>query len=90
MNYVWNYAKDKLLQRERGVTFLDVVEAISEGKLLDDMEHPNQEKFNHQHMLVVEICGYAYYVPYVMERDGTRFLKTIYPSRKATSKYLTN
>ena len=82
MNYAWNDAKDKLLQRERGVTFFDVVEAISEGKLLDDMEHPNQEKFNHQHMLVVEICGYAYYVPYVMERDERDILKLFIQAEK--------
>ena len=31
--------------------------------------------------------GYVYLVPYV-EQEGTRFLKTIIPSRKATKEYL--
>ena len=37
--------------------------------------------------MVLNIEGYAYLVPYV-EEGGTRFLKTIIPSRKATKEYL--
>ena len=33
---------------------------------------------------VVEADEYMYLVPFVTETDGTRFLKTIIPSRKAT------
>ena len=31
---------------------------------------------------------YIYLVPFVMEKDGTRFLKTIIPGRKGTRDYL--
>ena len=43
--------------------------------------------FCHELMLVIEIDGYAYLVPFVEGENG-RFLKTIIPSRKATRDYL--
>jgi len=88
MQYNWNSEKNKQLQKERGVSFADVVEAVSKGGTLADMVHPNKEKYSHQHLLIVKIKGYAYVVPYVVEEDGTKFLKTIYPARKANKKYL--
>ncbi|MCB2262342.1 MAG: hypothetical protein LGR52_05290 [Candidatus Thiosymbion ectosymbiont of Robbea hypermnestra] len=39
-------------------------------------------------ILVLEIKGYAYVVPYV-ESEDTIFLKTVFPSRKHTAIYLT-
>lgn len=38
-------------------------------------------------MFVVEIENYIYLVPFI-EKEDEIFLKTIYPSRKATKKYL--
>ncbi|AAO91568.1 hypothetical protein [Coxiella burnetii] len=38
-------------------------------------------------MYVVELNGYAYLVPFV-EEGGKLFLKTAFPSRKATKLYL--
>jgi hypothetical protein len=38
-------------------------------------------------LLVVEIDGYAFLVPFV-ERETEIFLKTVIPSRKATKHYL--
>jgi len=55
--------------------------------LLDDLSHPNQDKYEHQRLFVVDIAGYAYLAPYV-ESDEEIFLKTIIPSRKATKRYL--
>jgi hypothetical protein len=50
--------------------------------------HPNQEKYPNQSIYVVDINGYIYLVPFVKDKTGTRFLKTIIPSRKASKKYL--
>ena len=58
-----------------------VIEAIAEKGILLDFTHPNTEKYPNQRILVVEIEGYAYCVPYVVEGD-TWYLKTIYPSRR--------
>jgi len=38
-------------------------------------------------MFVVEIRDYVYIVPFVEDKEKY-FLKTIYPSREATKKYL--
>ena len=54
---------------------------------MDVLEHPNQERYPGQQIYVVEIDEYIHLVPFVTQTDGTRFLKTIIPSRKATREY---
>jgi hypothetical protein len=54
--------------------------------LLDDISHPNDEKYAHQLVFVVAIDDYVYLVPYVEPEDEI-FLKTVIPSRKATKQY---
>ena len=83
----WNKAKNDLLKTEREISFEDVVNAIEEKRVLDVREHPNTKKYPDQKMLIVEIDGYAYCVPYV-EDEEKYFLKTIFPSRRMTKKYL--
>jgi uncharacterized DUF497 family protein len=83
----WNAEKSLLLKEERGVSFEEVLSAISRGGLLSVMDHPNRTKYKHQKMLVVRIRDYAYLVPFV-ERDTEIFLKSIMPSRKATRQFL--
>ncbi|MEX2603671.1 MAG: hypothetical protein WD361_05690 [Gracilimonas sp.] len=85
----WNEAKNEKLKNERDVSFEEVVLAIANNQLLDVLEHSNKKKYPDQKIFVVALLGYAYYVPFV-ESDETYFLKTIYPSRKATKKYLDN
>jgi hypothetical protein len=51
------------------------------------IDHPNQEKYPQQKIIVVNINDYAYLIPRVETEDGI-FLKTIIPSRKMTAKYL--
>lgn len=51
----------------------------------DHFAHPNQERYPGQMIYVVDIDNYLYLVPFVTEPDGTIFLKTIIPSRKAMS-----
>ena len=58
-----------------------VIEAIAERGILAHFNHPNQTKYPGQKVLVVEIEGYAYCVPYVVDGE-VWFLKTIYPSRR--------
>jgi uncharacterized DUF497 family protein len=83
----WNADKNQTLMRERGISFEDVLFSIQDGDLLDDVSHPNSEKYPNQRMLVVNVEDYAYLVPYV-ETEDEIFLKTIIPSRKATKQYL--
>ena len=72
---------------EKGISFEDVVFYILQGDVLDDLKHPNPDKYPNQRVLVVKVEEYAYLVPYV-ETEDEFFLKTIIPSRKATKKYL--
>ena len=83
----WNTTKNIRLKAERGVSFEEVLSAISHGAVMDVLDHPNTEHYANQRMFVVRIRGYAYLVPFV-EIDDEIFLKTIIPSRKATRKYL--
>lgn len=85
--FEWNEEKNKSLRKERGISFEEIVEALKEEKLLDRYKHPNEKKYCHQEIFVVEIKGAAYIVPFV-EGEGKYFLKTIYKSRKATKKYI--
>ena len=83
----WNTEKNIRLKTERGVSFEEVLAAMSHGALLDVVSHPNIEQYPNQCIYIVRIRGYAYLVPFV-ETDKEIFLKTIIPSRIATKKYL--
>ena len=83
----WNSQKNQQLIEDRQISFEDILFNIQKGRLLDDIEHPNQVKYPSQRIFVVEVDEYAYLVPYV-ENDDEIFLKTVIPSRKATQQYL--
>lgn len=83
----WNREKNQKLRLERCVTFDEVLSVLESDGPLDIIDHPNKNKYPNQKMYVVEIEEYVYLVPFV-EDDEKRFLKTIFPSRKMTKKYL--
>ena len=83
----WDTNKNLMLMEHREISFDEIVEAISTGNLLVDVPH-HRGGFEHQRIFIVRVRSYAYVVPYVTQEDGTRFLKTIYPSRRATKKYI--
>lgn len=84
----WDDAKNAHLKKERGLGFDDILVALEQGGFLDLVEHPDQERYGGQRILIVAYAGYAYLVPFV--DDGARwFLKTVIPSRKATRRYET-
>ena len=76
----WNPDKNRQLVVERGIS-------IERGGIVDVLEHPDQERYPGQMIYVVDIEQYLYLVPFVTAPDGTRFLKTIIPSRKAMREY---
>ena len=83
----WSHEKNETLKKERSISFEEIVLAIESGGLLDELKHPNKEKYPNQLVFVVGLDGYAYLVPYVEETEYY-FLKTVIPSRKATRDYL--
>ena len=87
ISFDWSEEKNRQLMEQRGISFEFVVSSIEQDSLVDVLEHPNQERYPGQLIYVVEIVEYIYLVPLVIRGDGTRFLKTIIPSRKATRDY---
>jgi uncharacterized DUF497 family protein len=83
----WPQDKNELLKAERGISFEEITVAVEAGALLDVVPHPNPKKYPRQKVMVVEVFGYAYLVPFV-EEDDHFFLKTIIPSRKATRDFI--
>ena len=85
--FKWNVEKNETLARKRGITFEEIVKRIELGAKVIETDHPNQKRYPNQKILIVDVDGYAYLVPCVIDKDEY-FLKTIIPSRKATKKYL--
>lgn len=83
----WPVDKNEALKAERGISFEEITVAIEAGGLLEVVAHPNPRKYPRQKVMVVEVFGYAYLVPFV-EEDDHFFLKTIIPSRKATRDFI--
>lgn len=75
----WDSRKSELLKRTRGVSFEEILKA----KPLGARENLAR---SHQNVLLFELHGYIWIVPYVGHGDEI-FLKTLYPSRKFTKKW---
>ena len=85
-SYNWNIEKNNILKKTRNISFEEIVLAISEHKIMEIYNHPNQEKYPGQKIYEIEYNDYIFLVPYV-ETETEYFLKTIIPSRKATKKH---
>jgi hypothetical protein len=86
---IYNFSPEKnaWLIEVRGISFEEIIAALEAQKVLDIVEHPNSTKYAHQKMYIVELRDYVYLVPFVKESNKI-FLKTAFPSRKATKQYL--
>ena len=84
----YSLEKNELLKKQRNISFEDVILSINNGYLIDDIEHPNKEKYLNQNIFIIliKIKNYVYLVPYI-EDDNVIYLKTIIPSRKMNKKY---
>ncbi|GLR25081.1 hypothetical protein [Limnobacter litoralis] len=65
----WNHEKNEVLKSERSISFEEIVLAIEADGVLDNLNHPNSNKYPGQSILVVALNGYAYLVPYVEEPE---------------------
>jgi hypothetical protein len=85
--YEYSAEKNAGLKEERGISFEEIIYYINNGYLLDVVQHPNKDKYAGQNFYIVDVDNYVYLVPFIRE-GGRTFLKTIFPSRKHTKKYL--
>lgn len=80
--------KNLLLFETRGLCFEDVLKAIEEKEVLDDLKHTNL-KYPNQRILVIKREKYIFAVPYVLDlKKKAIFLKTVYLSRVLTERYM--
>jgi uncharacterized DUF497 family protein len=85
--FEFSVKKNIKLKQERGISFEEVIALIDNECLIDIVEHSNKEKYPQQKFYIIDVNGYAYLVSFVRNGDKI-FLKTIFPSRKATREYL--
>ena len=76
----WNIEKNIELKQERDVTF----EQLMSSRFIGIEKHPKRPN---QHLMLFEYKGYVWVIPYIDE-DQYYFLKTAFPNRKFTQKYL--
>ncbi len=84
-DYVFDPGKNARLIQERGISFDRIIALIEGGRLIQVLEHPDKERYPGQLLYEVDVDGYVHVVP-VVRQGRTLYLKTIYPSRKATRK----
>ena len=89
MKFLWEEDKNNLLKKYREISFEEIILLIENKQIVDVIEHPNQEKYNGQIFILVERDNYIYVIPAFISDSGEEcHLKTIYPSRKYTEKFL--
>ena len=82
MDFRYNYEKNSQLLKIRGVGFEEIIQAISDGNILDIRKHPNQNIF------YVRLLEEVYAIPFIEEKNDCIFLKTLFPTRKARKEFL--
>jgi hypothetical protein len=87
MNIRRSKEKNDILNQERNISFEQAAQAIYDGNILFVWSHPNTEQYPNQSIFVFAYEKYAYVVPFVQTWDEI-FLKTIYPSRIRTKRFL--
>ena len=76
----WSREKNAELKETRNVTF----EQLVNSRFIGIEKHIKKA---HQQLMLFEFNRYVWVVPYV-EEQGYLFLKTAFPNRKYTKKYL--
>ena len=89
MRFVWDEDKNNVLKQQRNISFEQIILSIENKQIVDVIEHPNKEKYKGQIYIMVNYDEYIYVVPAAISNSGEEcHLKTIYPSRKYTKKYI--
>ena len=86
MNFDWDPEKNEKLKQERGVSFEEIVFLLGERKLWKIERHYNPKNYPNQEIFFIPVGDYVYLVPFIQDGE-TIFLKTAFPSRKATKEF---
>lgn len=85
-DYTWHDEKNELIKQKHGVSFEEVVYHLDNGDMLDDIEHPNQQRYPNQRLYIVLVRGYVHVVPFY-RRESDEFLITAYPNSRFHRRY---
>ncbi len=89
MTFNWSEDKNKELKEKRQISFEEIVICIQENRIVTVLEQPNKEKYPNQFLYLIDYKDYIYVVPIVEnQKEEEITLKTIYPSREYTKRYL--
>ena len=82
---IWDDVKNTKLQIERQISFEQISEIILRNDYLDILENPSRPN---QQLFVITLNNYIYAVPFLIDENLNIILKTAYPSKKLSKKYL--
>ena len=86
VKYRWNEEKNEWLKQNRGFDFNTLLDNGVELDIIDNESSLHKE----QQIMVVLYDNYCYAIPFVVEPDGTRFLKTAHKNRDLNKIYNLN
>lgn len=75
------------MKNKRNISFNKIIRAIRKGAVINIINHPDQNRYPDQKIYLIKIKQYIVCVPFIKDEEKI-FLKTIFPSRKYTKKYL--
>jgi len=84
--YVFSERKNALLERERGVGFIQLVMLIESGNLMDVIDHPDMRRYPKQKLYVIDVDEYTWAMAHESDGENVK-LFTAYPSRKLNELY---
>lgn len=89
MTFDWSEDKNKELKEKRKIFFEEIVMCFQENRIVTVLKHPNKVKYPNQFLYLVDYKDYIYVIPFVKnQKEEEITLKTIYPSREYTKRYL--
>ncbi len=89
MTFNWDEEKNTELKEKRNISFEEIILCINEDRIVDVIKNPNSEDYPGQRMYLVNYNNYIYVVPFIKNEEKQEiFLKTVFPSRLYTKKYL--
>ena len=83
IKFRYNPEKNSKLLEDREIGFDEIATAMIGGNVIAVTNHFNKEKYPNQKIAYVLVLDQVYVVPYIIEDEGSIFLKTAYPSSRA-------
>ena len=79
MGITWDPIKERKLLKDRGIDIREIAGLIMEHKYLDILENSSRPG---QYLFIFKYHDYTHVAPFMIAKDDTIVLKTVYPSRR--------